>query len=153
MKNLTKLGEQIRHMSTGCQSDLSGGNLISRFHTFPLLHFTPIISKFNNSYASYCVSHDGAKKMVRNRNISQMESSVSNNIQSIRSWVKSKFRMEEKFAEMGWPRFFNLFLSTPTSEALGKVLNQYSIASKFINNFHDNSRFREGESFIDYSVS
>ena len=43
MKNLTKLGgEQIRHMSTRRQSDLSGGNLISRFHTFPVLHFTPI---------------------------------------------------------------------------------------------------------------
>ena len=34
MKNLTKLGEQIRHMSTGCQSDMSGGTSFPDFTPF-----------------------------------------------------------------------------------------------------------------------
>ena len=74
MKNLTKLGEQIRHMSTDCQSDLSGGTSFPDFTPFQFYISHPSFHDLTHICASYCVSHDGANKLVKN--ISQMESSL-----------------------------------------------------------------------------
>ena len=93
MKYSTKLGEQIRHMSTGCQSDLSGE---PHFQISHLSSFT------------FHIFHDLSHVPASVRLIFFLEYSVS-------LIPSQKINLRRRKTLLKRPRIFNPLLSAPTS--------------------------------------